>query len=410
MNFEEKLQQYAKLVARCGVNVEPGQDVVLRCPVVCQDFARMIVKELYEAGAREVIVHWNDDQIARMRYDYAPMEVFEDFPQWRVDSLLMYAKKDAAFISITGTDPEAFKGVSPEKMTAAGRASDKANKEFYDMMLCSQFKWNVSAVPSEAWAKKVFPDVPVEEAVKKLWEAIFNTLRIGEGDAVERWLEHGRILNEKCRMLNAYQFDSLHYKNSIGTDFTVGLVKNHRWEGGSDTAANGIKYFANMTTEEVFTMPDRMRADGKLVSALPLCYEGNLIKNFELTFENGKVVDFKAEEGSDVLERMLNMDEGAAYLGEAALVPCTSPVAQQNILFYNTLFDENASCHFALGACYPTNLLGGADLSDDELKARGGNISMNHVDFMVGTKDLSVTGKTADGREVQIFKDGVWAI
>jgi len=410
MTFEEKLQEYAKLIARCGVNVEKGQKVVLRCPVVCQDFARMIVKELYEAGAEEVIVHWNDDAVARMRLEYAPMAVVETFPQWRVDSQLMYAKEHAAFISITGTDPEAFKGVDPEKMAASGRASEKANKEYYDMMLRSEFKWNVSAVPSEAWAKKVFPDVSAEEAVRKLWEAIFHALRIGEGDAVARWDAHGKNLGEKCRIMNAYQFKELHYTNASGTDFTIGLPENHRWEGGADTAKSGIRYFANMPTEEVFSMPHRLKADGTLVSALPLSYEGNMITDFKLTFEKGRVVDFSAKEGQEVLARMLDMDEGARYLGEVALVPCASPVADQGILFFNTLFDENASCHFALGACYPTNLEGGAALSEEELNERGGNTSMIHVDFMVGTKDLSVVGTTASGEKVQIFRDGNWAI
>lgn len=410
MNFEEKLQQYAKLVARCGIHVEPGQEVVLHCPVACQDFARMIVKEVYEAGAKDVIVHWNDDQMARMRYEYAPMEVFEEFPQWRVDSQLMYAKRDAAFISITGTDPEAFKGVDARKMMAAGKAADAANKEFTAMMMRSAVKWTVAAVPTEAWAKKVFPDVSVEEAIAKLWDAIFHTMRIGEGDAVARWDEHGRNLAEKCRILNDYQFVSLHYVNSLGTDFTVGLPENHHWEGGSDTAKSGVKYFANMPTEEVFTMPHRLKAEGKLVSALPLSYEGSMIDHFTLIFKDGEVVDFSAEEGEDVLKRLLDMDAGARRLGEVALVPYASPIAELGILFYNTLFDENAACHFALGACYPTTIEGGAALSEEELKERGGNDSMEHVDFMVGTKDLSITGTTKDGEEVAIFRDGNWMI
>lgn len=410
MNFEEKLQQYAKLIARCGVHVEAGQDVVLRCPVEFQHFARMVVKELYEAGAREVIVHWNDDAISRMRYDYAPMEVFETFPQWRVDSQLMYAREHAAFISIIGTDPEAFKGVDSEKMVVAGRTADTANKEYHDMMLRSEFKWNVSAVPSRAWAKKVFPDLPEEEAMTQLWEAIFHALRIGDGDPVERWEKHGKRLRGKCDLLDQYQFVSLHYENSLGTDFTVGLPENHRWEGGTDTAPNGIEYFANMPTEEVFTMPHRLKANGRLVSAMPLSYEGKLITDFTLDFKDGKVVAFSAKEGEDVLARMLDMDENARYLGEVALVPVQSPVAEQGILFYNTLFDENAACHFALGACYPTNLIGGAALAEEELLEKGGNVSMIHEDFMVGTKDLSIVGTTADGQQVQIFKDGNWAI
>lgn len=410
MNFEEKLNQYAKLIARCGIHVEEGQPIVLQCPVLCQDFARQIVHELYEAGASEVIVHWTDDKIARMRYDYAPLSVLETVPQWRVDSKLDYVKANGAYVSITGSDPECFKGVNPVKLKTANKANEKANKEFFDLMMRSAFKWNVSAVPTEAWAKKVYPDVPVHEAVAKLWEAIFNSLRIGDGDPVERWDEHGRILGEKCRILNTYQFKSLHYQSANGTDFYVELPKNHRWEGGADTAANGIKYFANMPTEEVFTMPERTSARGTLVSSLPLCYDGELITDFTLTFEGGKVVAYTAKEGEETLKRLLEMDEGSAYLGEVALVPVTSPVKAQNVMFYNTLFDENAACHLALGACYPTNVAGGAAMSEEELKAAGGNVSSVHEDFMVGTEDLSIVGTTWDGEKVQIFKDGNWAI
>ncbi len=410
MNFEEKLQQYARLVARCGIHVEAGQDIVLRTPVDCADFTRMIVKELYEAGARDVIVQWSDDKIGRMRFEYAPMEVFETFPQWKVDENLAYAKAGDGFVTVTGTDPEAFKGVDVDKMVAANKASDAANKEFINMMLRMDFKWNVVAVPTLEWAKKVFPDTLEDEAVAKLWDAIFHTMRIGEGDAVARWEAHANNLAEKCRILNKYQFDALHYENSLGTDFTVGLVEGHHWEGGADTADSGVKFFANMPTEEIFTMPHRLRAEGRLVSSMPLSYNGNMIDHFSLTFKEGRVVDFSAEEGEDVLSRMLDMDEGARRLGEVALVPYASPISDLGILFYNTLFDENASCHFALGASYPTNMDGSEGLSEDELKERGGNASMIHVDFMVGTRDLSVTGLTKDGRKVPVFRNGNWAI
>lgn len=410
MNFQDKLQAYAKLIACWGVHVEPGQTVVLQCPVNCQNFARLVVRELYEAGAKDVVIHWVDDEIARMRYEYAPLEVLEDFPQWRVDSRLIYVKEGAAYISISGSDPEAFKGVDAIKMIAANKASSAANKEFFDMMMRSTFKWNVSAVPTAAWAKKVFPECSESEAMEKLWEAIFHTLRIGYGDTVELWKAHGELLGEKCRLLNDYQFKTLHYTNSIGTNFYVDLPKHHRWEGGADTAPNGIKYFANMPTEEVFTMPDRLSARGTLVSALPLVYEGCLIKDFTLTFDQGKVVAYHAAEGEDILKRLLEKDEGSAYLGEVALVPVTSPVRAEGVMFYNTLFDENAACHLALGACYPTNIEGGAAMTEEELKAAGGNVSSLHEDFMVGTDDLSITGTTWDGKEVQIFKNGNWAI
>lgn len=409
MTFEEKQREYARLIAGSGICVEKGQDVVLRGPVEGYLFVRMIIEECYKAGAHDVITLWEDAESARLRYDYADLSVFEEVKSWRVEPLLEYARSEGAFISITGSDPEVFKGVDADKQRAAMKASSVALKEYYEKMTKSAFKWNVSAIPTVGWAKKVFPDCTEEEAVLNLWEAIFKAVRIGDGDPVALWTAHAKTLAEKSKVLNEKQLVRLHYTNSIGTDFTVGLVKNHRWEGGADTAKDGGTYFANMPTEEVFTMPHRMKADGVLVSALPLSYQGNLIRNFTLTFREGRVEEFTAEEGYESLKRLLDTDEGSRRLGEVALVPLPSPVADQGILFYNTLFDENASCHFALGECYSTNLEGGAKLTPEALKEQGGNQSDNHVDFMIGTKDLNIVGYTEDGEEFVVFKNGTWA-
>lgn len=410
MTFEEKLQEYARLIVRVGVNVQKGQDIVLRCPVESYRFARLIVKEGYEAGAKEVIVQWGDAVSSRIAFDYADVSVFENIPDWKAESMNKYAREGAAFISIAGGDPEVFKGVDSAKLKANAKASDKAFDVFYKRMSASEIPWNVAAVPSEKWAQKVFPDLPVEEAMEKLWENIFRSVRIGEGDAVKAWQDHDTFLTNMCAKLNEQQFSALHYVNSLGTDFTVGLVDNHCWEGGSEADSQGVDFIANMPTEEIFTMPDARRAEGKLVSALPLSYEGNMIHNFSFTFHEGKVVDFSAEEGYETLERMLDSDEGSRHLGEVALVPYDSPISNMNTLFYNTLFDENASCHFALGRCYETTVEGGASMSEEELKAVGGNTSMIHVDFMVGTSDLSITGIKKDGTEVPVFVNGNWAL
>ena len=406
MTFEEKLKQYARLVVRIGVNVQKGQDIVLRCPAECYEFARMIAKEGYEAGAKQVIVHFKDEQISRLTYDYADISVFETVPEWQAESLNKYAKEGACFISISGGDPEVFKGVDSNKLKANAKASDKAFEPFYKRMMASEIPWNVVAVPNKKWAMKVFPNVAEEEAMEKLWNAIFLAVRIDEGDAVEKWNAHNALLAEKCKKLNEMQFAKLHYKNSIGTDFIVGLAKNHHWEGGSEKDENGVEFVANMPTEEVFTMPDHRIGEGTVVSALPLSFEGTLIKNFRLTFRNGRIEEFSAEEGYEALERLLNSDEGSRHLGEVALVPYESPISNMNILFYNTLFDENASCHFAFGECYPTTIQGGNAMTEEELFEAGGNHSMNHVDFMIGTSDLSIIGIKEDGTKVPVFENG----
>ena len=320
-------------------------------------------------------------------------------------SFLLQSLK-ACFISISGGDPEVFKGVDSNKLKANAKASDKAFEPFYKRMMASEIPWNVVAVPNKKWAMKVFPNVSEEEAMEKLWNAIFLAVRIDEGDAVEKWNAHNALLAEKCKKLNEMQFAKLHYKNSIGTDFIVGLAKNHHWEGGSEKDENGVEFVANMPTEEVFTMPDHRIGEGTVVSALPLSFEGTLIKNFRLTFRNGRIEEFSAEEGYEALERLLNSDEGSRHLGEVALVPYESPISNMNILFYNTLFDENASCHFAFGECYPTTIQGGNAMTEEELFEAGGNHSMNHVDFMIGTSDLSIIGIKEDGTKVPVFENG----
>ncbi len=415
MYFEEKQQVYANLLIRAGMHLRKGQKLYLRCPVECFEFGRMVIREAYKEGAQEVITEWTDDQISRMKYENAPVEVFESYPEWNALKLNTLAKTNTAFLMLTGSDPEAMKGVDISKMKAFRKASYNALRDYYRLQSTMGFKWCVAGVPTKAWAEKVYPGMNPDTALTRLWDAVFSTVFVGwkdsdEVSAYEHWMLHADELKEKCEKLNAWQFKTLHYENSLGTDFTVGLVKDHRWEGGADTdKADGGRFFANMPTEEVFTMPDNRIAEGTLVSSMPLSHNGVLIDRFRLTFREGKVVDFDAEKGKEALESILDADEGSRRLGECALVPYPSLVSAQGILFLETLYDENAACHFALGACYETNLKGGENMSEEELSARGANQSLNHVDFMVGTSDLKITGTTWDGQRITVFENGSWA-
>lgn len=407
---QKQLQKYAELAVKTGVHLKEGQELVVQCSVDNADFCRMVVKCAYDAGASDVYVRWKDDPTARMRYEYTDISYFENPPEWASASYNYYARRHAGIINILSSDPEAFKGVDSAKILAATKASHEATREFDEIMDKNELQWNIVAVPSPSWAKKVFPDLPEEEAVEKLWAAIFTACRMNEENPVKAWETHSKTLAEKSAFLNQKQFVSLHYSNSLGTDFTVGLPKNHIWMGGGDRTVSGRDYFPNMPTEEVFTMPHMEQADGVVKSALPLSFQGSLIQNFSLTFQNGKVVDFSAEEGYDTLKRILDTDEGSRHLGEVALVPYDSPISNMKILFYNTLFDENASCHLALGACYPNTVKGGETLSKEELKQLGGNDSINHVDFMIGTADLRIVGREKDGTETIIFENGNWVV
>ncbi len=410
MTFEEKLQEYAELIIHMGINLRPGQTLYLTCPIERADFCHRVVKEAYEAGAKEVIVKWEDDYVKRLYYENAADECFDRVYPWMAEERNTLAKSDTAFLHLIGSDPEAFKGVDNSKMKRERLAVFEACKEYYHMQSTMGFKWNIVAVPTKAWAKRVFPVLSAEAAQEKLWEAIFTCVRVGNGNSMEAWLHHAEDLKKRTKILNEWNLSELHYENGIGTDFTVGLVDENIWEGGADKdPVDGRPFFANMPTEEVFTMPHRDRAEGTLVSAMPLSYNGALIENFSLTFRNGKVVDFSAKSGAETLKTLLESDEGSTHLGECALVPYPSPVSKTGILFLETLFDENAVCHFALGACYETNVKGGAAMTEEEILSVGGNQSANHVDFMIGTKDLHITGRKADGTSVEIFRNGTWA-
>ena len=407
--MEEKLQEYAQLLVRVGLNVRKGQNLVISAPVECADFARLCAAEAYDAGCREVIMNWHDDALTRMKYLRADDAIFDEVALWRRHFFNDYALEGAAYLAISASDPENLKGVDPRRLVRSQQASGKALKDFDRLQMCGGFPWCIASIPIPSWAKRVFPGVSEEEAMEKLWDAIFASVRIsGDGKAVEKWHAHLDTLHERLEKMNALNFKSLHYTNSLGTDLTVELPEGHIWEAGDDVTLAGRSYIANIPTEELFTSPLKTGVNGVVYSALPLAHDGNIIDKFHFVVKDGKIVEAHAEQGEETLKAAISVDEGASYFGEVALVPYDSPISNQKILFYNTLFDENAACHIAFGEAYPC-LKGGQQMTKDELKARGLNDSITHVDFMVGTPDLSIVGTTHDGREIPVFINGNFA-
>lgn len=409
-NFEAKLNEYAHLLVEVGMNLQPGQTPRIASNLECAPLARLCAAACYDCGARDVIVEWKDDFMTRERYLKADEAVFSEFPDYMTAKFDWMLENSCPALSIIGSDPEMLKGVDPARIQAAEKASAQPTKPWYDAMMASKFQWSIGAHPTKAWAEKVFPEKKGEEAIDALWEAIFAVCRItGDGKGVERWKEHVAATARRAKILNGYNFKTLHYTNAKGTDLTVALPENHVWAGGSEQSGAGVEFVANIPTEEIFTAPRWDGVNGKVYAALPLALNGNLVKDFWMEFKDGKIVGIHAEEGEEVLKNSIAMDEGSAYLGEVALVPYDSPINNTGILFYNTLFDENASCHLAFGAAYPTCVRGGENMTEAEQKAAGLNQSLNHVDFMVGTADLSIVGATHDGREIDVFVNGNFA-
>ena len=405
--FEDKLKEYAELLVRVGVNVQKGQDLVITSQVDQASFARLCVQAAYEAGARAVDMAWSDDAIARMTYLNADESVFDVIPEYRIRFNTDYAEGGACFLHLISSDPENLKGVDPSRLERAHRAYGKYMKRYRELGMASAFPWSIGALASPAWAKRVFPDLPEAEAVAALWEKIFMAVRItGDGTAVEKWRQHQENLQRHVEILNGYAFDRLHYHNALGSDFTVGLCKGHIWCAGGEKTPKGQFFMPNMPTEEIFTAPDRNRCDGVICAALPLSKDGNVIRDIRFVVKAGKIVEATASANEELLRKSIAVDEGASRFGEVALVPYDSPISNSKTLFYNTLFDENAACHLAFGEAYPTTVEGALDMSEEERLSAGLNKSITHVDFMVGTADLSIDGYTADGRCVPVFRDG----
>ena len=407
--MDETLQEYARLLVRVGLNVQRGQTLVISSPVECAYFARLCAAEAYAAGCKEVVMNWHDDALGRMKYLYADDAVFDDVPLWRRHFFNDYAQEGAAYLAISASDPENLKGVDGSRIIRAQQASGKALKEFDRLQMCSGFPWCIASIPIPSWAKTVFPEDGEERAMERLWDAIFRAVRIsGDGKAVEKWQAHLKTLHARMEKLNALKFKSLHYTNALGTDLTVELPEGHIWEAGNDVTLSGQEYIANIPTEELFASPLKTGVNGVVYASLPLVHDGNIIDGFRFVVKDGKIVEARARQGEETLQAAIAVDEGASYFGEVALVPYDSPISNQKILFYNTLFDENAACHIAFGEAYPC-LEGGQKMTKEELKARGLNDSITHVDFMVGTPDLRIVGTTHDGREIPVFENGNFA-
>ena len=404
------LRKYAKLAVRKDVNLKKGQGCAIYAQVEQHEFAEMVAEEAYRAGAKWVQVFWQDQAVRKLDLRHQTATQLSRVEEWEKVQQQMFVDQLPARIHISSEDPDGLKGVSVPKMQKAQAARSTVLRP-YRKAIDNKHQWTIIAVPSKKWAKKVFPGERASAAVEKLWQAILNAVRVTEdNDPEAAWDQHNATLQEKSGKLNALDLDYLHYTAPNGTDFKCWLIPGAKWEGGGAAILDGTFYNPNMPTEEVFTSPMRGRCEGTLVSTMPLSYQGNLIENFSITFENGRAVSCQAERGQELLEKMLHMDEGASMLGELALVPHDSPVSNTGILFYNSLFDENAACHVALGFGFPECVEGFESMTDQELQEKGVNDSIIHVDFMIGSKDLDITGYTRDGKAVQIFKNGNWAI
>ena len=408
-NFNENLKKYARLIAETGVNVQDNHTVVLQISVDQAPLARLITEEAYRLGAAEVIVQWSDETIQREFLAHAATDRIENVPQYKIDQTDDWIAKGASRISVVSSNPDALAGVDAQRVAAFQAANGKALVNLRKATQANKVSWTVVAAASEGWAAKVFPELSTsEEQVDALWNEIFKTTRIYEENPVIAWDIHDKKLQEKAAELNEQQFTALHY-TAPGTDLTIGLPKNHLWEGAGSYNARGEEFMANMPTEEVFTAPDSRRVDGYVSSTKPLSYAGTIISGMKFTFKDGKVVDFSAEQGEEALKNLLAIDEGAKHLGEVALVPDPSPISQSGLIFYNTLFDENASNHLAFGSAYAFNLQGGTEMSEEELAEAGLNRSQTHVDFMVGSDKMNIDGIKEDGTIVPVFRNGDWA-
>lgn len=408
MNLERNLEKYAELSVKIGVNIQPGQTLLVRSPIECAPFVRKVVKKAYDLGAKEVFVEWSDEECTLIKYLNAPEDTFNHFPTWVSDQYVNIAKNGGAFLTVYAQDPDLLKDVDPQRVANFQKASAEALQEWRSYTLSDKSKWSIVSVPTANWSKKVFPGVSEEEAIDKMWEAIFHCTRVDQEDPIEAWNQHNKNLKVRMHFLNDSNFKTLYFKSGK-TDITMNLPEGHIWASGASKDPNGINFNPNIPTEEVFTLPHKFGVNGVVASTKPLVYGGNIINNFTLTFKDGKIVDFTAEEGYETLSKLIDTDEGSHYLGEVALVPFKSPISDTNIVFYNTLYDENASCHFAIGTAYKSCIENGVNIPKEELDKYGINFSITHVDFMIGSPDMNIVGEKANGEKVQIFKDGNWA-
>lgn len=402
------MQKYARLIAQKGVNVQKNQEVIIRAGLDQPEFVKMVAEECYRKGAKKVTVEWNYQPLTKVNYRYRSLKSLSTMDEWQVEKLRHQVDALPAVIHIESEDPDGLKGVDQSKVSKAQRAIYPIVKPLHDQM-DNKYQWCIAAVPGEAWAKKVFPNERVGKAVEKLWNAILYTSRADGNDPVQAWNEHNADLKARYDYLNSLGIESLHYTSSNGTNFTVGLIPDALFLGGSEFTLGGVEFNPNIPSEEVFTSPMKGKAEGVVYATRPLSYRGELIENFSVRFENGKAVEVHAEKGEELLKQMISMDENAAYLGECALVPYDSPIRNSEITFLNTLFDENACCHLALGRGFENCIKDYDKYTLEECRQKGINDSIIHVDFMIGSQDLNVTAHTREGEDILIFRNGNWA-
>lgn len=407
-HFQKKLEKYAEVALKVGVNLQKDQTLVINASISSADFVRILTKKAYTLGAKNVHVEWSDEEITLTKLLYAPEEGLKEYPLWRAKGFEEMAQQGAAFLSISASNPDLLKDADPERVALSNKTAATALKNYKKYIQNASVNWNIVSVPTKEWAAKVFPQLDPKDRMEKMWENIFKVTRVDTEDPIAAWQQHIQYLRSKLDFLNNKKFEKLYFKGP-GTDLVMRLPKGHIWVGGGLKSEKGIQFVPNMPTEEVFSMPLKDGVDGVVSSTKPLNYGGNLIENFTLTFEAGKIVNFTAEKGYETLKKLIETDEGAHYLGEVALVPHKSPVSDTNLIFYNTLFDENASSHFALGSAYPICIEGGTKMSKEELEKNGVNTSLVHVDFMIGSAEMMVLGETSDGKLEPIFEKGNWS-
>lgn len=407
-SLDKNLEKYADLLVKIGVNIQPGQVLLIESPLEVAPLTRFIVKKAYEAGAKYVQVNWDDEAVTRTRFEYAPDESFGFYPEWTARMMEQLAEGGGALLNIKVPNPDLYQGIDSHKVSTATKAASVARQTFQGYVRNKKFSWCLVKAPTKAWASKVFADLPEDEQVAAMWETLFKINRVDQEDPVAAWREHIEKLKSMRERLNNKKYKRLHYK-APGTDLSVELPEGHLWFGGESLNDQGVAFVANMPTEEVYTLPKRDGVNGTVSSTKPLNLNGRLVDRFSFRFENGKVVDYSAEVGLEYLKDLLETDEGARHLGEVALVPFDSPISNLNRIFYNTGVDENASCHFAVGSAYPFTLENGTKMSKEELLQRGANVSLTHVDFMIGSAELEIDGELADGTMEPVFRKGNWA-
>ena len=407
-NFDQMLEKYADVIVKVGLNLQPGQRLTIAAEMDTAPLVRAVTAKAYQNGAPLVNVFWTDEDLIRIRFEHAPRDSFEEITAWYFDGVLQDAKRGDAYLSVTGTDPDLYMPYDPELVGKALKTRMKHFKPASNYITNGGVQWTVVCPPTPKWATKIFPELSTEEAVEKLWEVLYKLCRLDNDDPAATWQAHLDDLHKRHKFLTEKQFASLHF-HGPGTDLKVGMPDKHIWKAGSGKTLGGVDFTANIPTEEVFCMPHKYKVDGTVTATKPLNHYGNLIENFSLTFKEGKVINFNAEKGFEALKNILDTDENARRLGEVALVPHFSPISESGLIYFNTLYDENAACHLALGDAYRENVEGGVDMPEDELDTHGINNSLVHVDFMIGSNEVDVDGITPDGDVIPLLKAGRWA-